>query len=124
MPSFGGLPIFGFGVVIVTGDIELRRQENTFPGINGLESLTLGSSGLYTDVDGNLSGSDASALASAEATFRSYRDGNPYTLVDSYGAAWGNVLLEAFSPQGRICQTSAGAFHRPYKARFRHLSTS
>jgi hypothetical protein len=123
MPSYGGAPIFGFAVTMATGDYELRRQENEFPGISGVESLTLGASGLFTEVDGTLAGSGSAGLAAAEGTFRSYKDGVARVLVDNYGESWGNVVLDTFQPQGRVKQDPGGNFFRSYKSRFRHLTS-
>ena len=124
MPTFNGVNIFGFGVTMSTGKIEVIRQENTFPGLVGIESLTLGVHGLVTTCSGTLSGSNAANLSTAEGTFRGYSNGNAYVLVDSFFVAWANVILETYEPQGRIMQTSAGIYIRKYTARFRHLTPS
>ena len=124
MPTYGGSSIFGRSVKFVTEDLNLERQENAFPGLNGVESLTVGERGLYTNVTGLLVGATASDLGTAESTFRSYRDGIARTLVDSYSASWSNVVLESFNPQGRIRQDPSYGYLRPYSARFRHLTSS
>lgn len=121
MPSFGGAAIFGRGVSMATQDNPLERQENAFPGLDGVESLTLGQRGRFTVVTGVLFGALASDLESAEATFRSYNDGVARTLVDSYGGSWDYALLETFEPQGRIFQDGYYGYGRRYVARFRHL---
>ena len=124
MPSFGGVAIFGRASKIATGDLEYKVQENEFPAVSGVESLKMGSRGLFTTAEGLLYGATAAGLATAEATFRSYRDGNAYALVDSFGATWNNVRLDVFTPQGRIIQDTLGIYYRTYTARFRHLSAS
>ena len=88
MASFNGVSIFGRAASFVTGDLILQRQENEFAGVDGVETLTLGSRGLMTEVSGLLTGATSADLATAESTFRSYRDGNAYNLVDSYGTTW------------------------------------
>jgi hypothetical protein len=122
MPSFGGSAIFGRGVTIVTGDLIQQRQTNEFPGLNGIESLTMGSRGLMTQVKGTLFAANSALLSTAEAIFRSYRDGNAYQFVDNYGATWNNVVLDSYEPQGRVSQTPDGFYLRSYIARFQHLS--
>jgi hypothetical protein len=121
MPSFNGTNIFGVAVSITTVDNPRGNQLNSFPGINGLESLDQGLRGRFTDATGKLTGANAADLADAEALFRSYNDGGGYVLVDSYGNSWGPVKLESFEPQGRIRRDVAGGFFRDYKARFLHL---
>lgn len=120
MPVFGGANIFGASVAMITNDRPRAVQINAFFGINGVEALDGGSRGRYTDVTGVLSGVTAAGLASAEALFRSFEDGIPRTLVDTYGASWPNATLEAFAPQGRVRQSPYGYFFRPYRARFFH----
>jgi len=124
MASFNGVSIFGRAASFVTGDLILQRQENEFAGVDGVETLTLGSRGLMTEVSGLLTGATSADLATAESTFRSYRDGNAYNLVDSYGTTWANVVLETFRPEGRIRQDGYYGYLRPYRAVFRHLTTS
>lgn len=124
MPSFNGVAIFGAAVKMATGDLEVARQETGFPGLNGVESLAMGSRGLFTTAEGVLYGNSAGGLQSSESTFRSYRDGNSYVLVDSFGGSWNNVVMDAFEPQGRIIQDSYGNYWRTYRARFKHLSAS
>ena len=123
MPTFDGLNIFGVGVQMETGDVELERQENKFAGISGIESLTQGIHGMVTSVKGLLRGADASLLAAAESTFRGYRNGVAYTLVDSYATSWNNVVCESFTPHGKILRDGRGLY-RTYTATFKHLTTS
>lgn len=124
MATFNGAAIFGRAATLNTGDLILQRQENEFAGVDGVETLTLGSRGLMTEASGVLFGATSADLATAEATFRSYRDGNAYSLVDSYGNTWANVVLETFRPEGRIRQDAYYGYFRPYRAVFRHLTTS
>ena len=122
MPSYGGVPIFGAAVTMVTADNPRDSQVNTFFGINGLETLDGGFRGRITRVRGVLHGASALLLASAEGLFRSYNDGMTRILVDSLGAAWPNVRLLRFQPQGRARQSSDGTFFRAYQAQFLHLT--
>jgi hypothetical protein len=123
VPSFNGVALFGAAVSMRTIDNPRGQQRNAYPGLSGLESLDQGLRGRYTIAVGRLFGDDAAALAGAEALFRSFHDGAAYTLVDNFGTLWLNVKLEGFEPQGRV-QVFAGngAYHRPYVARFEHLS--
>jgi hypothetical protein len=124
MPLFNGTNIFGYNVKIRTVVGEIRRQENDFPGLNGTESLTLGTAGCTTMAEGLLAGNGSAGLQSAEFLFRTYYDGNAYALVDSYGTTWNNVILKVFEPQGRIFQSPSGFYFRTYSAVFDHLTVS
>jgi hypothetical protein len=106
---------------MVTADNPRENQLNAFFGLSGLESLDGGLRGRVTHVTGLLYGPSAPSLASAEALFRSFNDGIARTLVDTLGAAWPNVRLESFQPQGRVRQSPAGVMFRSYQARFLHL---
>jgi hypothetical protein len=121
MPSYGGVNIFGASVTMSTVDSPREKQVNSFFGLSGLETLDGGSRGRVTEVGGILYGAGPAALAGAETTFRSFDDGVSRVLVDSLGAAWGNVVLQSFRPMGRVRQSPFGVFFRAYRARFLHL---
>jgi hypothetical protein len=123
MPSFGGVNIFGYAVKMKTGDLAQERQENSFPGLNGVESLTMGSRGLYTVVTGVLFGFGGAGLGTVQSIFRSYRNGNAYVLFTTLFQTWNNVVLESFEPEGDPFQDGAGNWHERYQAKFRHLSS-
>lgn len=122
MPTFNGVDIFGAGCSMATGDLGRDEQENSYCGLNGIESLDHGDRGLVTECSGVLYGATSGDLDSFEITFRSYRDGNAYTLVDSYGDAWQNVKMASFRPSGRIRQDPGGYYYRQYSATFRHMT--
>ena len=122
MPSFGGVNIFGTGVTMSTADQPRERQLNAFFGVSGLEALDGGLRGRTTSVSGLLTGQTAGLLAGAEGTFRSFNDGVARLLVDQFGTVWSSVRLESFQPLGRVKQSPAGSFFRPYHARFLHLA--
>lgn len=121
MATYGGIDIFGRAYSIVPGDIQLDRQENGFPGLNGVESLTLGQRGLMIQVTGTLFDTGANDLGVIEQAFRSYKDGIARDLVDTLATTFPNVVLESFSPQGMHRQTPAGIRFRKYTAVFKQL---
>lgn len=123
MASYASVNIFGTQVSMSTSDNPRGAQKNAFPGLSGVESLDQGLRGRFTNVVGRLAGVDQFDLAGAEELFRSYNDGNSYTLVDTNGTTWLNVKLESFEPQGKV-QTIGGSGYvmRKYAARFEHLT--
>ena len=121
MPSFGGAPIFGTAVSMVTADNPREKQLNAYFGLSGLESLDGGLRGRFTQAKGLLYGNSRGSLALAESNFRSFNDGVTRPLVDTLGVTWASVRLESFQPEGRVRQSSGGLLFRAYKARFLHL---
>ena len=121
MPAYNGVNIFGTGVIMETKDRPRARQINSFFGLNGCTFIDGGSRGRVTQVEGVLVASSLSSLSDAEQTFRVFADGEPRTLIDTFGNAWTNVILEQFQPIGRIRQSAQGGFLRAYKAGFFHL---
>jgi hypothetical protein len=122
MASFNGVNLFGLVRSLTTGDNRRASQINSFNGLNGLEVLDGGARGLITIVQGVLYGSGLAGLAASRELARSYRDGNAYTLVDTTGAVWPNVLLERFTPAEAIKQAPDGTCFQPYSAEFLHLT--
>ena len=61
MATFGGASIFGRAVKVSTVRDPVERQENGYSGLNGVESLSLGSRGGTSTVTGLLTGESAMA---------------------------------------------------------------
>lgn len=123
MPSYNGVPLFGIGAKIRTSDNPRSVQENSFPGVSGVESLDLGMRGRITEATGLLVGDSALELANLLTQFRSYNDGNTYLLVDSLGFTWPYVRLVSFEPDpGGIMVDSYGRHMQVYRATFKHLA--
>lgn len=123
MPSFAGSDIFGVDVSMSTADQPLARQQNAYPGVNGVESLTMGSRGRVTAARGRLRADSLGGLAALMNGFRSLRDGNAYPLVDTMGVTWPFVVLERFAPDANtpIYIDQYGFYTKPYMAEFVHL---
>ena len=127
MPSFNGTAIFGAQISMSLVETGRETQENTYFGIDGTETLDAGFRHHRTVVRGRLYGFKAagglSDLISAIILFRSYIDGNAYTLVDNLGLTWQNVKLESFTldAQTGIMQ-SGDQWFQSYVAMFKHLS--
>jgi hypothetical protein len=99
------------------------RQLNAYPGVNGLESLDMGLRGGQTTARGVLGGTDLADLASVQGQFRALQaDGGAYTLVDSNGTEWPDVILVMFRPTGKrfLLAGDAGICQR-YEMEFLHL---
>jgi hypothetical protein len=122
MASYGGVAMFGAAVSMTTADNPRETQVNSYFGLNGLETLDGGFRGRITEVRGVLYGASALLLATAEGSFRSYNDGVCRLLIDNMGAAWPNVRLLRFQPQGRARQSADGTYFRAYQAQFLHLA--
>lgn len=122
MATFNGVNLFGVAVVMNRVSNPAARQENAYPGLSGVESLTMGLRGRFTIVTGRLYGATVADLNVAEITFESYVDGAAYILVDDYLNTWTNVVLESFEPDGRVQADPHLGYSRRYKARFRHLT--
>jgi hypothetical protein len=121
MALFNGQNIFN-ACYMATQDQERESQNNSFFGINGTESLDGGFRYTATTVTGMHVADDEFALAVIQNTFRSYKDGLAYTLVDNIGVIWYNVKLMRFSPQPPIRRDSLGRCLQGYTAEFMHLS--
>jgi hypothetical protein len=124
MATLDGYPIFGGAVSMMTADNTRDRQKNIYVGINGIEALDQGLHGRYTTVSGRFveTAGGVGAIASAEAAFRGFNDGQTHTLVDTMGTTWLNVMLESFEPQGKVELWGNGYTSRRYTARFLHLT--
>ena len=121
IPTYNGLPIFGYSVSMTTVDVPRDKQINSYFGLSGLETLDGGSRGRWTHAKGLLSGNSAGLLAAAEMEFRSFNDGFARVLVDTLGSVWQEVRLDGFQPIGSVRQSPAGVYFRAYYARFFHL---
>lgn len=124
MATLDGYSIFGGAVTMATVDNTRDRQKNIYPGLSGIEALDQGLHGRYTTVSGRFveTGGGVAAIASAEAAFRSFNDGQTHILVDTMGTVWLNVMLESFEPQGKVELWGNGYTSRKYTARFLHLT--
>lgn len=105
-----------------TVDNPAARQQNTFPGLGGIESLGMGQRGRYTTVEGLLVAPTIGDLASLVETFRSYNDMTAYILVDTSETTWPNVILDGFNPMKPIRYDEKWKYNRRYTARFQHLT--
>lgn len=120
--TYGGINIFGLELRMTTVDNPRAHQQNSYPGLSGVESLDQGLRGRFTNVSGRLYGFSPGDLAAAEETFRSYNDGYARVLVDTRGVAWPYVKLLSFEPEMHVRLLAAqGIYTRRYTAQFMHL---
>jgi hypothetical protein len=125
MATFGGVDIFGVAVKMQACVVNpYRLQNNNYPGLSFGEFLRQGEDGAYTFASGRLFGANGAALTASLQLFRSYVDGYAYTLVDTTGTSWTNVILESFvpAPGERIVRDFAtGYVWQAYAAKFIHI---
>jgi hypothetical protein len=120
-PSFDGVPL-GVICTVRTWANPVARQVNEYPGINGLEVLTMGSRGGTSEAEGMLLAASLLDLAGQLGTFIAYqRDGGAYTLVDSKGVAWPAVILVDFRPDGAIKPALNYGCVQAFRAAFLHV---
>lgn len=120
--SFNGADL-GFIFDMTVGAMPPSLQQNVYPGANGIEVLFMGSRGGRTTVQGATVADNAADLAVAEQAIRTLQvSGQPYTLVDTTGTSWTNVIMLTFQPEGRILPTAGGGVARKYSAEFLHIS--
>jgi hypothetical protein len=119
IPSYGGVTLFGEGVSIVIQDTDPDVQENSYPGVSGVETTHLGNRGRFAIATGTHRASDPQYLVALQTIFRSYKDGIARPLVDTAGATWFPVLLRTFDPQGKRLLLPNGQSVQQYRAVFR-----
>lgn len=122
-PTFNGDAIFGSACKMMAGQINpVASQTNSYPGLNGLESLNQGKRGGRAMATGRLGGLGIAGLNAAESLFRSYHDGRAYILIDQFGNVWPFTKLDSFEQTDRVViDPGTGWLWRPYKATFIHL---
>jgi hypothetical protein len=121
MPSFNGVNIFGRSVQITTANNPRDEQVIAAPGSNGVAAMDLGSRGKVTTVSGVLVGINAAALNLAMGYFRTFDDGQPYVLEDSFGNLWPYVKLRRFVPGRKVKFDPLHGYCVEYEAEFQHL---
>ena len=121
MASLDSSIIFGDSVVCVTQDLPRRAQQNTYPGLSGIEELDHGLNGRFTIITGRLVGDTPSDLGSAMQVIMSYNDGQIHTLVDNEGRTWPYVKYDSFEPHGKAIFAVPYGYSRQYTLRLKHL---
>lgn len=120
---FDGENIFGVAVQMVTVINPVARQQNTYPGLSGVEELIQGRRGAVTQVSGRIYGDSVGALNGVKQLWYSYYDGRGYTLFDTGGQLWTNVKLERFQPIPPVqFDQGIGSWSQRYEATFFHAS--
>lgn len=120
-PSFAGTSL-GYAVKMQTFAREVARQINSYPGVNGLEVLNMGSRGGTTNAEGVLYGNTLDEISTLMNQFINYqRDGGAYTLVDSKGTSWSTVILQSFKPASPVMPSWGGGYAQQYTAEFLHV---
>lgn len=102
MATLNGIDLF-HNCTVTTELNPVGRQLSSFAGVNGLQSLRLGTRGRISTITGYLVGQTPSDLNAAEVAMRTYEaDGGAYTFVDNFGNTWSNVTLAKYKPMGRV----------------------
>lgn len=99
MPVFNSLSFFGVVQTERSVNTPNDVQLNAFPGVNGLQSLNMGSRGGRTAVRGTLFGANAAELETLQQTFRNLLAARTVAAyVNDAGTNLGPSYLEMFQP--------------------------
>ena len=121
----------GYDLGLIEEDITepnpAERQVNSYPAVNGLEVLEMGSRGAATKIRGTLSAPSLTELAAMKQDFgSSVLTAVKAELIDSEATVWPDVICTAFRPIGRRwllgIAGEAGVAQR-YEAEFLHATT-
>lgn len=121
MASLDGALPFGDIVTCVTQDIARRAQQNTYPGLSGIEELDHGSNGRFTIITGRLVGITPFDLGSAMQFLRNFNDGLTHVLVDNEGWTWPFVKYDSFEAEAKARFAPPYGYTRRYTLRLKHL---
>lgn len=122
MPSFNGIDLGPF-CRVKTRPNRADLQITSYPAINGLAALAMGSRGFVTEIAlAAVADSlwDLGAIAATWYEAVSAQVGG--TLIDSYGYEWDDVVIVDFYPTDDIVQTPGGGFGQEFHMEFLHLS--
>ncbi|WP_165221957.1 hypothetical protein [Aquisphaera insulae] len=123
MITYDGNNIFGAAVQFQHVAHPNAQQVNTFFGVNGTQSLFGGQRGRIFLIRGILLGASLDELNAAEATLRSYADGEARILVDPRGRTWPNVIFRGeFHSDAQGPLRTVRGWALPYRAVFHGLS--
>ena len=120
--SFNGSSIFDTAVVMATSSNPAQVQVNSYPGINGIETINLGSRGRVTEVRGFLTGLSVSDVSTKAGNFRNLVESATVgTLITTDGLTYPYAYFARFQEVDRLLQTSGGGYMRAYTATLVHL---
>jgi hypothetical protein len=120
-PTLDGLALFGIAAQGLTLDADRARDLRATFGLHGLECLDGGARGRLTIISATHAGPGPAGLLLAQDALRSFNDGAEHTLTDTLGTPWPSVLLEYFSPRGRVRRDQAGNYYQAFICTLRHL---
>lgn len=120
MANFNGIDL-GLVEEISTAPAPNERQVNTYPGVNGLEVLDLGSRGGGTSLRGSLAGVDLYDLASIQNALRDVQQASVVGSLFDDVNSWPDVLLVQFRPTGPRIPLPFGGVAQRYEAEFLHI---
>jgi hypothetical protein len=102
----------------------IAHQRTAYPGVVGVQDVSLGGSGGITVATGTLYGATLLLLAAARTWRAAYvADGGAYTLVDTKGRTWPSVILDSSSSRrGRSIHPwdATWGFTKRFRAKFFH----
>lgn len=120
-PTFDGNPIFGSSWIVSPIPIPNDRVMFAVPGVNGVFSKNLGSRGGRTVLRALWVGVDPSEVAAAEQILLNYmRSGLVSVFTDVNGAAWPQVCIESYSPDGDEVQPTSGGWGKSFTVTLFH----
>lgn len=123
MATYDGANVFGTAVTVEEGPIPPSIQENTFFGLNGVQTLHGGGRGVQFSVSACFVGASQEDVVSAQVLLNSYVDGIGRQFVDNYGRTYDNVLVYSRAqPWNRGIKPSAVGWVMPYSVILRCLN--
>ncbi|CAB4131019.1 DNA circulation, N-terminal [uncultured Caudovirales phage] len=122
MAAFNGVNIFDTAPVMATSSNPAQIQTNSYPMINGVETVNLGSRGRVTEVQGYLTGNSLAAVAAKCGIWRNLMESATVaTLVTTDGTTYPYAYVARFQESDRLMATNGGGYMRHYTASFIHL---
>lgn len=124
VPTYNGVPVFGWGAEIIVEPNETRLQLSSYNGVHGQDCITLGSTGYYCETNFLQTADNPTLLALYEIMWRNFvKYAYAYPLLDTLGETWINAIVVKFRPTEKVQPHGPfGAVSRSYFARFEILS--
>jgi len=118
LATFDGISLGPVAIVLNIPNPK-RRQFNTYPRVNGRQSLDMGTNGGQIVVDVVMYATTASGLNTQEITWYNYQaSGAACVFGDTYGNQLSGIILDTYEPLGKITRASDGGWARHAKFTF------
>lgn len=122
MPSWNGLDLGPFARIKTRAN-RPEVQLTTYPGVNGVGGLNMGSRGFVTEADivcvGD--GTVAGLAAVIDPFIIAQVDASRGTLIDSFGRTWPDVMITEFYPTDEPMFAPGYGWGQEYHIEFFHF---